>query len=246
MPSLLPIDSLPSRFVPRTNDSTGNTRQYHAIGFEAVVNSDTADYVHHLVLRAYTDDQCGYACSNGDSTTSSTLCNSNYADIFVWAPGSSDMALPDDVGFLLGNASGRFESLRIEIHYNNPDEVEGVIDDSGVRVYYTEELRPINMGVIQLGDPFVELGGTALPEGKSSYSFQCPSSCFETYFEVRSYVCLLRENLVDFLCCMISIPETWTVSRALIQCRGHMIRLRPLENNSTTLCVYQVCNIGQY
>ena len=188
---------------PRTNNSDGgNAWQYHAIGFEAVVNSDNAEYVHHLVLRAYTVDKCGRACEGEDdgSTTAtastasaSSICEDyNFADIFVWAPGSSDMAFPDDVGFLLGNASGRFLSLKIETHYNNPDGVEGLVDDSGVRVYYTEELRPISMGVIQLGDPFLNLNGARLPEGKSSFSFQCPSSCFEKYFQVRdgsSLVC---------------------------------------------------------
>ena len=103
------------------------------------------------------------------------------------------MALPEDVGFLLGNDSGRFLSLAVEAHYDNPDKIEGIIDNSGVRVYYTEKLRSINMGVVQLGDPFVFLDGVALPEGKSSYSFQCPSSCFEEHFEVRNYFCLLRE-----------------------------------------------------
>ncbi|CAM9884553.1 unnamed protein product, partial [Laminaria digitata] len=129
-------------------------RQYHAIGFEPIVSSGTEEYVHHLVLQAYTVDHCGEACSNDtDSTTSSSpLCESyDFANIFLWAPGSSDVVLPDDVGFLLGNDSGRFLSVGLQTHYNNPDEVEGLIDDSGVRVYYTDELRPINMGVIQLG-----------------------------------------------------------------------------------------------
>ena len=120
-----------------------------------------------------------------NSPTSSEICAGvNFADVFLWAPGASDIALPDDVGFLLGNDSGRFVSLQIQMHYNNPDEVEGLIDDSGVRVYYTEELRAINMGVLQLGDPFVALEGVAVPEGKSSHSFGCPSSCSEEYFEV--------------------------------------------------------------
>lgn len=149
--------------------------------------------MHHLVLRAYTVDNCARACEGDDDSTTATastasassLCDDvNFADIFVWAPGSSDVVFPDDVGFLLGTASGRFLSLKVETHYNNPDGVEGLVDDSGVRVYYTEELRPINMGVIQLGDPFVQLGGERLPEGKSSFSFQCPSACFEEYFQV--------------------------------------------------------------
>lgn len=73
----------------------------------------------------------------------------------------------------------------IQTHYDNPNGVEGEEDNSGVRVYYTEELRPIDAGVIELGDPFIALYGQALEDGKSRYSFTCPSSCFETYFEVK-------------------------------------------------------------
>ena len=154
--------------------------------------------MHHLVLRAHTIDHCGEECSD-DSTTSSLLCeNRTLATLFAWAPGSSDLALPDHVGVVLG--TGRFLSLEVQTHYNNPDGVEGVIDDSGVRVYYTEELRPMHMGVMQLGDPAVILEGVALPEGKSSHSFHCPSSCSEEHFEVRhSCSVLLRENLLDCL-----------------------------------------------
>ena len=141
--------------------------------------------MHHLVLRAFTIDHCAAVCIDDDATTTTGICDrANFEDIFVWAPGSSDFALPDDVGFLLGNESGRFVSLELDVHYNNPDEVEGLIDDSGVRVYYTEQLRAMNMGVLQLGDPYVELAGVALPEGKSSQSFGCPSSCFEDNFQV--------------------------------------------------------------
>ena len=75
------------------------------------------------------------------------------------------------------------------MHYNNPEFDEGVIDNSGVRVYYTEELRAMHAGLLQLGDPSValadpSLGYDVLPDGKSLYSFSCPSSCSEQYFEV--------------------------------------------------------------
>ncbi|CAM9614565.1 unnamed protein product [Ectocarpus sp. 13 AM-2016] len=111
---------------------------------------------------------------------------SNYgehSDIFGWAPGTGNLELPDDVGFLFGNESGGFNSLNIQTHYNNPDGVSGKNDSSGVRVYYTEELRPIQMGLMKLGDPFVALSDQPLPEGKSSFSFGCPGTCSETYFE---------------------------------------------------------------
>lgn len=53
-----------------------------------------------------------------------------------------------------------------------------------MRVYYTEDIRENDMGVITLGDPSVDLIGTKLPEGKSSVEFDCPGVCTETYFEV--------------------------------------------------------------
>lgn len=63
-------------------------------------------------------------------------------------------------------------------------------------MYYTEELRDMDAGLLQLGDPAVfladpSLGFNELPDNKSLYSFSCPSSCIEQYFEV-CIVCFLR------------------------------------------------------
>ncbi|CAN0057481.1 unnamed protein product [Scytosiphon promiscuus] len=196
--------------------------EFHAIGFEGLLQSDTAAYVHHLVLRGwYGPDDCGQACiswiqenssedesggetsgsttgstpspssfsspssySPEESTTIPSFCDDfNFADIFAWAPGAAGMELPDDVGFLLGNSSGGFSSLWLQTHYDNPNGDTGMVDSSGVRVYYTEELRSMNMGVMELGDPFVNLDGLSLPDGKSGFSFNCPSSCTEEHFE---------------------------------------------------------------
>ncbi|CAN0202728.1 unnamed protein product, partial [Scytosiphon promiscuus] len=183
--------------------------EYHVIGFEGLVQSENTEYVHHFVLTGwYGRDDCGLACAewmdeffaSGSSSPSSvetatylgklnmtvpSFCEDyNYADIFAWAPGAAAVELPTDVGFLMGNISGGLKSLSLETHYNNPDGDAGVVDSSGVRVYYTEELRPINMGVMKLGDPGVALSETPLPDGKLGASFGCPSSCTEENFEV--------------------------------------------------------------
>ncbi|CAM9392759.1 unnamed protein product, partial [Sphacelaria rigidula] len=109
-----------------------------------------------------------------------------YGDIYAWAPGVSSLAMPDDVGFRFGSSG--YRSIGVQIHYNNVDLDEGVVDNSGVRVHYSEELLSIDAGLLQLGDPFISLGdasieGSDLPDNKSLYSFSCPSSCFEQYFE---------------------------------------------------------------
>ncbi|CAM9105653.1 unnamed protein product, partial [Hapterophycus canaliculatus] len=216
--------------------------EYHAIGFEGLIQSDNAEYVHHLVLRGwYGPSDCGHACaawmeenssgdssdngdfetvsdgdgdgsnggplgssgssySQGSNTTIPSFCDDfNFADIFVYGPGATDEELPIDVGFLMGNVSGGFSSLALETHYNNPNGDTGMTDSSGVRVYYTEELRPMNMGVMQLGDPSLSLEGFSLPEGKSSISFSCPSSCTEEHFEeeevkIYNHILHMHEN----------------------------------------------------
>ncbi|CAM9386585.1 unnamed protein product [Ectocarpus sp. 12 AP-2014] len=182
--------------------------EFHAIGFEGIIQASTSKYVHHLTLTAYTGTHdCGQDCidwvlanlpDDDDPSSQSAysdpytfnnmtipdFCYQQFANIFAWAPGAADVQLPGNVGFRFGNDS--YTSLRVETHYNNLDGDAGEVDSSGVRVYYTEDIREMDMGVITLGDPNVDLIGTKLPEGKSSVEFNCPGACTETYFDAES------------------------------------------------------------
>ena len=88
-----------------------------------------------------------YSFFEANNITIPDFCFFDFSDVYAWAPGASEMELPDDVGFLFGNASGGFTSVLVQTHYDNPNGDAGKVDSSGVRVYYTEELRPIEMGV---------------------------------------------------------------------------------------------------
>ena len=163
--------------------------------------------MHHLVLTAYTGtNDCGNTCeewynSRNSATSSNTtttpsyvstengdeipsFCDFDFTYIFLWAPGIADEQLPEDVGFRFGSTFGGYTSVEVQTHYNNVDGDEGIIDNSGVRVYYTEELRPMDMGVLALGDPSVKLRGLPIADGKSSVLFECPGSCTVENFEV--------------------------------------------------------------
>ena len=39
----------------------------------------------------------------------------------------------------------------MEMHYDNPELVSGVQDDSGVTIYYTDVLRPVEMATLEIG-----------------------------------------------------------------------------------------------
>ena len=77
---------------------------------------------------------------------------------YVWAPGEGSFDLPENVGLPLFGEGG-YNSFRLEIHYDNPSLKEGVLDSSGVRIYYSSQLREHDLGVLQLGDPFLSLLG---------------------------------------------------------------------------------------
>lgn len=157
--------------------------KYHAIGFDGVIQSDTERFVHHIVLYGVETD-----CSICESSSSSSdSCEYATHTLYAWAPGANGLVTPEDVGFRLGE--GGYQSFALQMHYDNPDGEEGFVDDSGMRVYYTEELRDMDAGVILLGDPFIQLDGEQLPVGKSRYDFSCPSSCSEQYFEARAAFC---------------------------------------------------------
>lgn len=51
------------------------------------------------------------------------------------------LSLPENVGYPIGGNTTEREYYMYEIHYDNPDELEGVEFETGTIVYYTEELR---------------------------------------------------------------------------------------------------------
>lgn len=68
-----------------------------------------------------------------------------FYDILLWAIGVNPIVSPDNVGAPYMDKEGGFNSLMLEIHYNNPDRRVNVVDNTGVRFYFTTKLRPNNM-----------------------------------------------------------------------------------------------------
>jgi hypothetical protein len=155
------------------------------VGFEPIVDDDSRAFIHHFAVTGST------RTNNGQSQ------NCTFEDAFelayVWAPGEGPLALPDDLGVPFGGLYG-FNSFMMEIHYNNPDRVEGMVDSSGVRFYYTTQPREFEMGILQLGDPYIRLLGAPVGNGLSSHSFSCSSGCSLEALQGQS-VTVIREHL---------------------------------------------------
>ena len=98
-----------------------------------------------------------------------------FTSVYAWAPGQPATLLPDNVGLPFGDNEG-MSSLRMVIHYDNPQGIENVLDSSGVRYYYTTQPREHELGFLGIGDSTVRKRGEPVGVGLTSHTFTCPSS----------------------------------------------------------------------
>lgn len=148
---------------------------WHLVGFEAVIPEHIRRFMHHYVLYGFYD---GSPCTEANSAGGSL--------IWEWARGVDGRPMPAEAGFPMARAStelspGRsaFRKFVVNYHIDNPDAEQNFVTDAGIRVFATQQLREHDAGSLQFGDPALTMTGTQLPKGKSSVTFECPSSCTE-------------------------------------------------------------------
>jgi len=154
----IPTDTTTYAFIPFRN--TYSPVDVHAIAFEYLISPETIPYVHHFVV---------FGCDDVNATQCPTA-------IWAWAPGIDPMIVPDVAGFRFG--PNGYKSVFINIHYDNPSHVVGLVDNSGVRIHYTANLRQYDAGVLELGD-FGVTQPRPIPAGTDiiEYEYNCPSEC---------------------------------------------------------------------
>ncbi|XP_068222671.1 MOXD1 homolog 1-like [Palaemon carinicauda] len=135
------------------------TRKTHVIGYVPVISDDNIQHVHHILLyechlpesEGYYEkwvDVDGAQCFSANMPVSWRYCNS---PLVAWAIGGEGNFAPDNVGFPLGEEHGGATYFMMEMHYDNPNLRKGVVDNSGLRIYYTENLRQYDAGILMTG-----------------------------------------------------------------------------------------------
>ena len=67
---------------------------------------------------------------------------------FVWAVGSPLVQdFPEDIAYPSGGADGDYTYFYLQLHYDNPNLIDGIKDQSGVRYYASTKYRPIELGI---------------------------------------------------------------------------------------------------
>jgi len=155
----------------------------HIVRIEPLIDPATLGMVHHFLLH-----QCDVPgiwnnyTSPGKCTSPIAPANTGcHSPIFGWGVGGGPLYLPPEAGYRLGTASNPNHGMRyfiLEVHYNSPNPALPLFrtDTSGVRVFYTDQLRPHDAGMMVLGDPFVS-SKPIMPSTFTHIQATCQDGC---------------------------------------------------------------------
>lgn len=128
-------------------------KRHQIIRFDGVVSPQSEGVVHHMEL-FHCDvkpdveiPEYDHMCTSEQKPMGLTPCR---RVIGAWALGAENFTYPDETGsFIGGQDSSAY--LVLEVHFNNPYLKKGIIDQSGIRIYYTDKLRPYEAGIMEIG-----------------------------------------------------------------------------------------------
>jgi len=102
--------------------------------------------------------------------------------VAVWGVGGEAFYYPPNAGFPIGTADSP-KSYFLELHYDNPETIEGRKDSSGVRFYYSSSLRQYDSGIFSVGDAISTF--MVIPPKQESWMTvgYCPKECYQKHLE---------------------------------------------------------------
>ncbi|KAH9503094.1 hypothetical protein Btru_069949 [Bulinus truncatus] len=143
------------------------SRDFHLVSTEPIIGN--SEVLHHMGLFGCEDGQemidapfeCGMLSSSKCQTTLS-----------VWSVGLSGDCFHPMAGVKLGRTG--YKKFAIQYHWNNPNHRTDWTDTSGMKIYYTPNLRQFDAGILVSG-----VQSFVLPPRRQSLTVSgtCPAGC---------------------------------------------------------------------
>lgn len=209
---------------------------HHIIGYDAVVQQHSSEQVHHIVLyHCEPEDFAGISvadvnqpCSQIPKAAQRCLARTIIA---AWAVGGLAFYYPNDVSYSIGGP-GSSQYFLMQMHYDNPRGLTGVVDSSGIKVVLTETPRQYDAGVLVIGQV---LQGMFIPPRATNYTLvaECSSDCTSR---------LIPPSGITFVASLLHTHEAGR-GLAIRQFRGGNELLPPVDINLNYDFDYQQVNI---
>ncbi|XP_067660305.1 dopamine beta-hydroxylase-like [Haliotis asinina] len=152
--------------------------KHHIIQYEGVIDRGNEDVVHHIEVFhcVGVEDNMPFYSGPGEGENKPPTLSKCRNVIGAWAMGAGPIVYPEEAGSPVGGIDSTPYVL-LEIHYNNPEHIQGIVDSSGIRFYVTRQLRQYDSGIMELGLEYTDK--MALPPGLPSVSLTgfCVQTC---------------------------------------------------------------------
>lgn len=151
----------------------------HIVRYEANIQKGNEALVHHMELfhcEVDVDQELpswSGPCQSPDKPPILEKCKRVIA---AWAMGAPPLAYPEEAGLAVGGKDySQFAML--EVHLNNPSLRSDYVDSSGITLYYTSELRPYDVGILEIGLEYTDK--MAIPPRQPGFDLVgfCISEC---------------------------------------------------------------------
>lgn len=157
--------------------------KHHAIAGEPILNANVPSRLHHLIVYICNPKAANYSAYLGkDSNCLDVRDLAKHCDssLYGWAVGGTTYYLPPHIGIPVGE-----EELIVmtESHYDNSNFQEGIVENSGYRLWFTDNLRQYDGTIFAVGievSPF-----QIIPPRESSFTSigHCPAECLNDGFD---------------------------------------------------------------
>eukprot|EP00795_Rhopilema_esculentum_P007433 gene7433-13194_t len=147
-------------------------QDYHITATEPVL--DNTKVIHHMLLYGCDGDmeieEKPFNCVMGSDRCKDLLAG--------WTVGSEGSCSPVNAGFRFGKSVYKY--IQLQVHWTNDAKTAGMYDSSGIRLYYTPNLRKYDLGKMMTGQMHLEL-----PPGKKEIitSGTCSPSCTKSMLD---------------------------------------------------------------
>lgn len=162
--------------LPRDQD-------YHLAATTPIINN--SDIIHHMLLFGCTESKTNYSnIPRKLPYRCGMLAHEDCVQMIgVWTVGTSVDCGSSDAGFKIGKNG--FKTAALQLHWNNPNKLKHQTDSSGMKIYYTTNLRKYEAELFLFGQEYL----TIPPLTDSvKYEATCPSDCTVDMFKEKVYI----------------------------------------------------------
>ncbi|XP_035692070.1 DBH-like monooxygenase protein 1 homolog isoform X2 [Branchiostoma floridae] len=164
--------------------------KHHIFKVQPVITPGNEGVVHHILVykchinpnrTAAPQEHPGHECFTPNMPLDWKECYQGNL-IAVWGIGTGDLSFPSHVGYPIGDEDDGGQVL-MEVHYDNPEQKEGMTDNSGLRLLYTPELRQHDVGVLLVSQSVDH--ALVIPPRAVEYNVDnfCHQECLDTFLD---------------------------------------------------------------